>query len=551
MKTKNLFFMTSLLLFGVIFKSSGQNSLQLPYNILTPGAGNVLFPNLLPTPPTGFSPQENVIIGSETGAAHYGNGNTFLGAKSGRYNTSGNYNTFIGQNAGSNNSIGNFNTAIATNGSKIRNYNISMGYFAGATGASDRNLMIGYGCGQLFGAGSATSITGGSNTYLGYVIVPNTPKSTTFNGFDASNMIILADGGGNQSILINGGTNGTLGTGFVGIGLGSNVLPQNSLEIGNAHSPSVAGTAGLRFTNFTNNNFSALTASTTIKKVLSVNKNGDVILVDDQVGTGTGGGITNACALGNFITKTNGTAGNLTCTSIYDDGAGHVGFGFGNTPNTAVNVSINGSSATYGGSYNVSDKKFKKDIQPIGSALEKVMSLEGKTYNWRKDEFKDKIFSDELQYGLIAQEVQKVIPSLVLKAENGDLAMNYIGLIPVLIEAIKEQQTQINDLKSQISDNFKTQNQDLIQLDNTKIISVSPNPSSDMITVSLNIEKTVQNAKLMVFDLNGLVLNSLNISERETNITKTLLKDNFGKGIYIVSLSVNGKSIDSKKIVFN
>jgi hypothetical protein len=129
--------------------------------------------------------------------------------------------------------------------------------------------------------------------------------------------------------------------------------------------------------------------------------------------------------------------------------------------------------------------------------------------------------------------------------------MNYIELIPVLIEAIKEQQTQINDLKTQISDNFKAQNQDLIELTNTKIISVSPNPSNDMITVSFNVEKLVQSAKLQVHDLNGNVISSLNINDRENNISRTLQKDNFGKGIYIVSLVINGKSIDTKKIVFN
>jgi len=203
------------------------------------------------------------------------------------------------------------------------------------------------------------------------------------------------------------------------------------------------------------------------------------------------------------------------------------------------------------GIYNTSDKKFKTNIKPIESALEKVMQLEGKTYNWKKEAFKDNNFSGELQYGLIAQDVQKIIPSLVIASENGDLAMNYVGLIPVLIQALKEQQSQIEALKSQISENFQKQNQDLIALENTKIISVSPNPSQDVIAVSMNIDKSALNAKLMVYDLKGTILSSLNIHERDNNITRTLQKDNFGKGVYIVSLLVNGKSIDSKKIIFN
>lgn len=131
-------------------------------------------------------------------------------------------------------------------------------------------------------------------------------------------------------------------------------------------------------------------------------------------------------------------------------------------------------------------------------------------------------------------------------------------MIPYLVESIKEQQiqikeqqAQITELKNTISDNFKSQNDDVIKLENTKIINVSPNPSSDVITVSLNIEKSVQNAKLQVYDLNGTLLSSLNVNERENNVTKTLQKDNFGKGIYIVSLVINGKSIDTKRIIFN
>ena len=100
--------------------------------------------------------------------------------------------------------------------------------------------------------------------------------------------------------------------------------------------------------------------------------------------------------------------------------------------------------------------------------------------------------------------------------------MNHTGLIPVLIEALKEQQLQIEELKSQLSDNFKKQNHDLIALENTKIISVSPNPSNDIIAVSINIDKSVTQAKLMVYDLKGAVLSSLNIHERDNNITKTL-----------------------------
>jgi hypothetical protein len=420
------------------------------------------------------------------------------------------------------------------------------------------NTFLGYFCGS-------NMVSGSYNTFIGKVILPSTDSTPTSPGRNTNNTIILADSqaptfydSGNQRLYIHS-------NGFTGIGLGNNIIPKSMLEIkgfssGYQQTPSPSG---LRLTNLPNSNFNTLTADAT-PKVLSVNANGDVILVDDKQAINPAGTLSTTCNAANFITKSVGTTGNLTCSQIFDNGTS-VGIGstgpfnynsatnngqIGGAFNGVLTLDING--ATKGiGFYATSDKKFKKDIKSIESALDKIMSLEGKTYNWRKDEFKDKNFTSELQYGLLAQDVQKVIPSLVIESENGDLAMNYTGLIPVLIEALKEQQAQISELKQQLTDNFKAQNQDLLQFSNTKIISVSPNPSNDIITVSVNIEKEVQSAALQVHDINGNVLSNLNLKERANNVTKTLQKDNFGKGIYIVSLVINGKSIDSKKIVFN
>lgn len=96
-----------------------------------------------------------------------------------------------------------------------------------------------------------------------------------------------------------------------------------------------------------------------------------------------------------------------------------------------------------GGNALTSDIKLKKNIAPIEDSLNKILSLEGKTYEW-KDETKT-----GKQYGLIAQDVEKIIPELVNQGETKYL--NYTGIIPVLIEAIKDQQQQINELKSMIN----------------------------------------------------------------------------------------------------
>ena len=97
-----------------------------------------------------------------------------------------------------------------------------------------------------------------------------------------------------------------------------------------------------------------------------------------------------------------------------------------------------------------SDARLKKDIDPINLGLEAILQLEGKTYKWS-----DASRSQQTHIGLIAQEVEKVIPEVVTEDENGFKAIAYAKLTTILIEAIKEQQeifsTNVADLEDAIA----------------------------------------------------------------------------------------------------
>ena len=132
------------------------------------------------------------------------------------------------------------------------------------------------------------------------------------------------------------------------------------------------------------------------------------------------------------------------------------------TNNTATNATDTGALVVTGGvgiggalnvggdvvAYASSDERLKDNIELISNPIEKVQSLKGVTWNWN-----DK--ADELQQslpnvGVIAQDVEKVLPELVKDRDNGYKGVDYAKLTGLLIEAIKEQQKQIDDLKSQI-----------------------------------------------------------------------------------------------------
>jgi len=120
----------------------------------------------------------------------------------------------------------------------------------------------------------------------------------------------------------------------------------------------------------------------------------------------------------------------------------------GDNPSNAFVVNYDGS-ATLSGELTInSDARLKSNIISLGSTLAKLLMIDGKSYTMKSNESKSKI-------GLLAQDVQKVFPELVKTTNNEDktLSVNYQGLIPVLINAIKEQQKQIKELKKLIGNN--------------------------------------------------------------------------------------------------
>ncbi|MGN6618354.1 MAG: tail fiber domain-containing protein, partial [Ilyomonas sp.] len=120
-----------------------------------------------------------------------------------------------------------------------------------------------------------------------------------------------------------------------------------------------------------------------------------------------------------------------------------------------VNGSYNLGTSSYkwsqvyalNGTINTSDRRTKKNIHQLKYGLKEILSLQPVSYNWKDPSHKeDKI-------GLIAQDVKKVVPEVVVGDESKEmLGLNYAELVPVLINAIKEQQKQIEELKEQVNE---------------------------------------------------------------------------------------------------
>lgn len=124
--------------------------------------------------------------------------------------------------------------------------------------------------------------------------------------------------------------------------------------------------------------------------------------------------------------------------------------GIGTTGLPSHTLEVNGSVAGVGNYVNMSDGRFKKDITPIHSALGTVEKLKGVSFQWDRSKSKTLRFPQGKQLGLIAQQVEEVAPEVVSTAPNGIKSIAYSELVPVLIEAVKEQQKEITAQYAQI-----------------------------------------------------------------------------------------------------
>ena len=85
-------------------------------------------------------------------------------------------------------------------------------------------------------------------------------------------------------------------------------------------------------------------------------------------------------------------------------------------------------------------RTLKENIQPIENALDKVSKIRGVTFNYIDT-------PDKRVPGVIAQELQEVLPEAVYETENGKLAVRYDNTIALLLEAIKELKKEVEELK--------------------------------------------------------------------------------------------------------
>jgi hypothetical protein len=141
-------------------------------------------------------------------------------------------------------------------------------------------------------------------------------------------------------------------------------------------------------------------------------------------------------------------------------------------------VYFNGDATLAGDLTINSDARLKDNIQPLGSTLNKLHHIEGKTYSLKKDE------EHTPKIGVLAQEVQAVFPELVTEGADGILSVNYQGLVPVLINAINEQDAKMSEQDAKIAA-LEAQNAEIKELkEMVRVLALQQSQTTSSVAVN-------------------------------------------------------------------
>lgn len=232
---------------------------------------------------------------------------------------------------------------------------------------------------------------------------------------------------------------------------------------------------------------------------------------------------------------------------------------------------FNGDGFLANGPWTFSDMKLKTNIQSFDGALDKLAKLTPRTYTFKAGDYPSMNFPQGTQIGLVAQELETVFPSLVKETaqppvmdSKGNVvheavdfkAVNYTGLIPVLVRGIQEQQDQIEALKQQIA----TLNATVSKLASTASVEQTqphstaailyqniPNPTNAATTIRYNLPANSVQSELVITDINGVEFKRLSVQGGDGQIE--LSAHSLAPGAYVYSLIVNGVRVDSKKLI--
>lgn len=231
-----------------------------------------------------------------------------------------------------------------------------------------------------------------------------------------------------------------------------------------------------------------------------------------------------------------------------------------------------------------SDIRLKQNVESVkettraGSTLENVLNMNVIKYNYidfhkpAKNDTATVDLTDPTQditadthYGLSAQELQNIYPDLVKRGQDGYFGINYVELVPILIRSIQELKQELDEVKSSKSEKLSTsrmsnngiddkETEDLsdattIPASTASLAQNTPNPFTERTTIRFTLPEDTKNASICIFDMSGKMLKQVPVDSTMQSIT--IEGYELSAGMYIYSLLVDGKEVDTKRMILS
>ena len=320
--------------------------------------------------------------------------------------------------------------------------------------------------GNLEVTGSLTAALTGNATTATTLQTARTINGTSFNGSANITIPNLVSGSSQIDVASTTGDialgSRTSGNYVASLVAGTNITLSNNS--GEGATPTIGLTNNTISGIALGSNLGTLTIGTGLSGT-SYNGSTGVTITNTGVTSNVAGtGISVSGATGAVTITNTGVTSAVAGTGVsVSSGTGAVTISIGQSVATSANAQFNSlgigmaASATAGRidatndivAFSSSDIRFKENITPIENALDKISKISGNTYDW-KAENKIEHGYEGNDVGVIAQEIEAVLPQLVQTRENGFKAVKYDKLVALLIQGIKEQQLQIEELKAKI-----------------------------------------------------------------------------------------------------
>ncbi|HEX6227168.1 MAG TPA: tail fiber domain-containing protein [Chryseolinea sp.] len=530
-----------------------------------------------------------------------GSSNSFFGLYAGRNTTSGYGNSFFGLSSGYSNTTGGNNTAIgldALHNNETGIYNVAVGVESLSMNLSNHNTAVG-------SSALALNTTGYANTAIGSAALYDN-LSGIFNtavGFSA----MAGNTTGSENTAHGTDALYTNETGFSNTAVGFqslyNTTEDRNTAIGakalfsttTGHSNTASGYFAL-YEN-TVGYYNVASGSNAMRANISGNFNiavGYYTMADNT--TGSHNSASGFRALDNNTTGTHNTAHGSHALNHITTGTSNTALGYnagpasGNLNNTTAlgylaaptasnQVRVGNTGVTsIGGQVSwttFSDGRFKKDIKEDVSGLDFINHLRPVSYVVEKtalDKFLNVSDSSNAgaetknvpmrQTGFVAQEVEAIVKKTgyvfygvdAPKNDNDHYGIRYAEFVVPLVKAVQElstkveeQQQQIQLLLAQLDSKDETDKKLRVET-GASLFQNTPNPFDSQTEIKMNLPENAGHATIMVYSLEGKQMKNIPVPDRG-DVSVTILANEFSAGMYIYALVVDGKIVDSKKMI--